>query len=137
MEKSAELERAIGPHLKEMAGAAVWVPSSAFNTRAVSAGGSGSAFIGTKVQQMLGVLGWSAVVRSGATMLGPLTDSNLRLFHDSNLPVASWTAENAVVTPADVSFASSTLSPRPRLLSVSNYSNKRAAYPHSAKPAPG
>ena len=36
--------------------------------------------VGTKVQQLPGILGWSAVIRSGAQLLGPLKDSDLRLY---------------------------------------------------------
>ena len=92
-------------------GFGVLVPGSVFNfgRRDVTAGGSGGALIGLKTQQMSGILGWSAVVRSGAQLLGPLADSNVRLFHDSNLPSATWSAESAAVVPADVNFASSTL----------------------------
>jgi HK97 family phage major capsid protein len=58
---------------------------------------------------MSGVLGWSAVVQSGAQLLGPLKD-DCRLFHDSNLPSATWNAEIAAVVPADVNFVGTTLS---------------------------
>ena len=56
-----------------------------------------------------GILGWSAVVRSGAQLLGPLKD-DVRVFHDGNLPSATWLAETGAVLPADVSFTASTLS---------------------------
>ena len=83
MEQSAELERSIGPHIKEIIGDFnTWVPGSAFNTRVVSVAGSGSALGGSKTRQAGGILGWSSVVRSSAAILGPLTDSNLRVFHD-------------------------------------------------------
>jgi Phage capsid family len=65
-----------------------------------------------KTRQATGVLGWSSVVRSGAQLLGPLTDSNIRVFHDNNLPSAQWTAENAAILSADVNFVSSTLRPK-------------------------
>ena len=115
MEKSAELERTVSPDFQKIIGGfGVLVPASVFNPsrRDVTAGGSGGALIGLKAEQVSGVLGWSSVVRSGAQMLGPLADSNIRVFHDSNLPSASWSSENAAVLPVDVNFASSTLSTR-------------------------
>jgi hypothetical protein len=113
MEWSAQLERGVSPKLQDMRGnIGTLVPSSAFNTRAVTSGGSGGALVGTKVQQLSGILGWSAVVNSGAQLLGPLTDSDVRVYHDQNLPAASWQTEIGAVVPADVNFASSTLSAR-------------------------
>jgi hypothetical protein len=109
MEKSAELERTVSPDFQKITGGfAVLVPASVFNPsrRDVTAGGSGGALIGLKAEQVSGVLGWSSVVRSGAQMLGPLADSNIRVFHDSNLPSASWSSENAATLPLDVNFAS-------------------------------
>src|SRR5260221_14231499 len=65
--------------------------------------------VGTKVQQLSGILGWSAVIHSGAQLLGPLKD-DVRLYHDANLPTATWQPEIGAMVPADVSFAASTLS---------------------------
>ncbi|HXM28027.1 MAG TPA: phage major capsid protein [Chthoniobacterales bacterium] len=113
MEWSSTLERNLSPKLKEMRSGNIGtlIPSSAFglSTRAVTSGGSGGSMVGTKVQQLSGILGWSAVVRSGAQLLGPLKD-DVRVFHDGNLPSATWLAETGAVLPADVSFTASTLS---------------------------
>jgi len=32
-------------------------------------------------------------IRSGAQLLGPLADSNIRVYHDTNLASAQWTAD--------------------------------------------
>ena len=71
--------------------------------------GSAGALVGQKVRQFPGILGWSSVIRSGAELLGPLTDSNVSVFHDTNLPVSQWTSEVANITPADINFTNSLL----------------------------
>jgi len=107
------LERNLAPRLKEMrsGNTGTLIPSSAFSpaTRAVSSTGA-SGMIATKVQQLSGILGWSAVIRSGGQVLGPFRDSDVRIYHDSNLPTATWLTEIGAVVPADVNFTASTLS---------------------------
>jgi hypothetical protein len=113
MEWSSTLERNLSPKLKEMRSGNVGtlIPSSAFglSTRAVVSGGSGGSMVGTKVQQLSGILGWSSVIRSGAQLLGPLKE-DVRLYHDANLPSTQWLTEIGAVVAADISFTASTLS---------------------------
>ena len=106
MEVSAVLERNAATKLGSCM---TLVPSDGFEpqTRDLTSGGTPAA-IGTAVKQAPGVLGWSAVVRSGAQLLGPLKD-DCKVFHDQSLPSASWSAENAAVVPADPVFAYTTL----------------------------
>ena len=86
------------------------VPGDGFETRDLTSGGT-PATLGVQVRQMPGILGWSACVRAGATLIGPLKD-DCRLFHDSTLPTTTWSAETGAVTPADPVFASTTLKPK-------------------------
>jgi hypothetical protein len=108
MEHSAALERAAGRSL----GVTTLVPGAGFEpqTRDLTVGGTPSA-VGVAVKQAPGVLGWSAVVASGAQLLGPLRDDT-KIFHDQTLPTATWTAENAAVVPADPVFTYSVLKPK-------------------------
>jgi hypothetical protein len=103
MECSAVLER----NATTKMGFTTLVPTEGFETRDLTSGGTPSA-VGVQVRQMPGVLGWSAVVRAGATLLGPLKD-DVKLFHDSTLPTATWTAETGAVTPVDPVFTYTTL----------------------------
>jgi HK97 family phage major capsid protein len=66
--------------------------------------------VGKKVRQLPGLIGWSAVVNSGAQVLGPFKDSDITVYHDAALPTATWLPEIGTVTPADPNFASSVLS---------------------------
>jgi len=105
MEHSAALERAAGTSL----GVTTLVPGAGFEpqTRDLTVGGSPAA-VGVAVKQAPGVLGWSAVVRSGAQLLGPLRD-DCKLFFDQTLPSATWTAETGAVVSADPVFTYTTL----------------------------
>jgi hypothetical protein len=113
---SAQVERSLPKKLRERQNG-TFVPSSAFApegiiTRDLTTTTGGAALIGQRVRQALGVVGWSAVIRSGAQLLGPLESDKLSVFHDSNLPSASWQPEMGLVTPADIQFAATVLTPR-------------------------
>jgi hypothetical protein len=114
LEWSAKLEANLGKCLQDRRGATgTLVPSSAFSPGVRAATVSGSpGLVGKKVQQLPGVLGWSAVLRSGPQMLGPFRDSDVSVYHDSNLPSAQWLPKIGNATPADVNFAASIMSPK-------------------------
>jgi hypothetical protein len=107
MEISATLERTAGRKL----GVTTLVPASGFEQTRDLTVSTAPAPIGTAVKQAPGVLGWSAVVRSGAQLLGLLRDDT-KIFHDQTLPSATWTAESAAVVPADPVFTNSVLKPK-------------------------
>jgi hypothetical protein len=58
------------------------------------------------------VIGWSAVVNSGAQVLGPFRDSDVMVYHDNPLPPATWLPEIGTVTEADPSFTGTVMSPK-------------------------
>lgn len=115
-DRSAEYERAVSKRLRERQ-TGTFVPSSAFGparvaTRDLTTSTGGAVLVGQRVQRALGVVGWSAVIRSGAQFLGPLESDKLSIFHDSNLPAASWQPETGLVTPADIQFSATVVTPR-------------------------
>lgn len=57
------------------------------------------------------MLAWSAVVKSGALVLGPFSQDNLRIYFEEAWPSATWTAEGSAVVPADMTLTSATLTP--------------------------
>jgi hypothetical protein len=111
---SNELTRSLSPKWKTKRGEpGHLVPSSAFDlpaTRDLTISGTGAHLVGKKVRQLPGLIGWSAVVSSGAQILGPFKDSDITVYHDSALPTAAWLQEIGSVTLADTAFASSVLS---------------------------
>jgi hypothetical protein len=114
MEWSAQLERSGGPGLQDLrGGVGLLVPGHAFSpgTRAVSVGG-GSPLVGQKVRQLPGILGWSSVIKSGAQLLGPLSDSDVGAYHDTSLPSVQWLPESRLDHPADINFAATVMKPK-------------------------
>jgi hypothetical protein len=77
--------------------------------RQLSVGESG--WVGTEVVEGLGVIGWSAVVRSGATLLGPLAQ-DLTVWRTTDLPAGQWLPETGLILPADPIIGAVTLTPR-------------------------
>jgi hypothetical protein len=84
-----ELSRSLSPHWKSKRDdpSGFLVPSSAFSfdpplaQRDVTTSGA-AGFIGKRVRQMEGVIGWSACVQSGAAVIGPFASSNIQLWQD-------------------------------------------------------
>jgi hypothetical protein len=114
-ERNAELQRANATKTGSRVGLPdIIAPSSAFgqpvSTRVIDTV-TGHPFLETRPAQLSGPLSWAAVVKSGASLLGPLKDE-VQLYFDSALPTVNWTAENAVVVPADITFTSAKLTPR-------------------------
>ena len=119
LEITNELSRTVSPKWKESRGEpGFYVPISAFDlvgqpvTRDLTISGTGANLIGKKVRQLPGVIGWSAVVNSGAQVLGPFRDSDVMLYHDSALPPATWLPEIGTVTEADPSLTGTAMSPK-------------------------
>jgi HK97 family phage major capsid protein len=81
-------------------------------TRDVTTGGSGANLVGRKVRQTAGVIGWSAVVNSGAVVLGPFRDSDVMVYHDSALPPVNWLPEIGAVVAANPTLTGTVLTPK-------------------------
>jgi Phage capsid family len=110
---SNELGRSLSPNWKSKRGepTGFMIPSSAFETRDITTGGSGSYLVGKRVEQVPGILGWSAVLRSGANILR-LRDSDCQIWLDTNLPTAQWLPEIGTITKSDPNLAGPVLTPR-------------------------
>ena len=90
----------------------LYVPMRAFALATRDLGSQGGAnLVGLIKPQDIGVIGWSAVVRSGSTILGPLRE-NISVWHTSNLPPAARLPETGRLTPTNPSLQASALSPK-------------------------
>jgi len=69
-----------------------------------------SGWSGQQPLQELGVLGWSAVARAGATFLGPLRD-RVNIWHTTELPPAEWMPEIGQVTPSNPTVGATAIGP--------------------------
>jgi hypothetical protein len=90
------------------------IPGTAFkvSTRDVSVSGFGAAPVGKRVLQVPGVIGWTAVVNSGAIVLGPFKADDISIYHETNLPAAQWLPKIKNFTRADMQFAATVMRPR-------------------------
>jgi len=93
------------------AGVRVSVPFSGFYAREVTVGGTGGALIGRPVREELGVLAWSAVANSGATIIEGLKQ-NVTLTSEAALPEVRWTAEAGAIVDADLTVLGAAAQPR-------------------------
>jgi Phage capsid family len=72
---------------------------------------AGSDWTGSQPLETPGVLAWSTVLRSGAQVLGPLSD-NLVAWHTENLPASQWLPEIGLVLRSNPTTQGSLLTPK-------------------------
>jgi hypothetical protein len=72
---------------------------------------AGSDWTGSQPLETPGVLEWSCVRRSGATILGPLTD-NLVAWHEQDLPASQWLPEVGLVLRSNPTTQGTLLTPK-------------------------
>jgi HK97 family phage major capsid protein len=92
-------------------GVSVSVPFNAFSQRVVSVGSTAGALHGESVREELGVLQWSTVANSGATLITGLRE-NVVLTSEAALPTVRWTAEAGAIADADLTVLGTAASPR-------------------------
>lgn len=116
LSRELELTNRVSPAIKAIqiggVGASLTVPWEALDTRVVSVSppGTGAALFGEPVREGLGLLQWSAVANSGATIIENLRE-NISIYHTSPIPEARWTAEAGLVVDSDPLFAASGATP--------------------------
>jgi hypothetical protein len=93
-------------------GVSVSVPFSAFSQRVIqiTPPGTGGALFGETPRAELGVLQWSAVANSGATIIENLCE-NFVLTSEAALPQVTWTAEAGAIADADLRVLGAGASP--------------------------
>ncbi len=83
---------------------------------------AGSDWTGSQPLETPGVLAWSTVLRTGAQVLGPLSD-NLVAWHTENLPASQWLPETGLVLRSNPTTPGSLLTPK-RIASSVAYSRQ-------------